>query len=280
MTETNSDVPPLAREWAARFATFEQVRAVALGGSSVTGFADPLSDLDLVVYASPPPPAEARRALILPTARRAEIDNSFFGTGDEWIDQSGQGVDVVYWSPEWMEDQLERVFVRFEASLGYTTSFWHTLRNSRVLFDRTGWLTRLQEQARVPYPEPLRRAIVEKNHPVLRRKLASYLEQIELALRRADLVSVQHRVTAVLASYFDILFAVNRVPNPGEKRLLAHARRICPKRPPELEAQMEAVIRSVGLPAQDLLPNLHALLDGLDALLESEGLLPKWGDRP
>ncbi|MFY0575419.1 hypothetical protein ACN28S_14555 [Cystobacter fuscus] len=143
-----------------------------------------------------------------------------------------------------------------------------------MLFDRTGWLTRLQQQARVPYPEPLRRAIVEKNHPVLRRKLASYLEQIELALQRADLVSVQHRVTAVLASYFDILFAVNRVPHPGEKRLLAHVKRICPKRPPELEAQVEAVIRSVGLPARDLLPNLHALLDGLDALLESEGLLP------
>lgn len=274
MTGIDSEVPPLAREWAARFASFEQVRAVALGGSSVTGSADPLSDLDVIVYASPPPPAEARRALILPTARRAEIDNTFFGTGDEWIDQSGQGVDAAYWSPEWMEDQLERVLVRFEASLGYTTSFWHTLRNARVLFDRTGWLTRLQEQARMPYPEPLRRAIVEKNHPVLRRKLASYLEQIELALSRADLVSMQHRVTAVLASYFDILFAVNRVPHPGEKRLLAHAKRICPKRPPELEAQMEAVIRSVGLPAQDLLPNLHALLDGLDALLESEGLLP------
>ncbi|WNG25875.1 DUF4037 domain-containing protein [Cystobacter fuscus] len=280
MTGIDSEVPLLAREWAARFAHFEQVRAVALGGSWVTGSADPLSDLDVIVYASPPPPAEARRALILPTARRAEIDNTFFGTGDEWIDQSGQGVDAAYWSPEWMEDQLERVLVRFEASLGYTTSFWHTLRNSRVLFDRTGWLTRLQQQARVPYPEPLRRAIVEKNQPVLRRKLASYLEQIELALQRADLVSVQHRVTAVLASYFDILFAVNRVPHPGEKRLLAHAKRICPKRPPELEAQVEAVIRSVGLPAQDLLPNLHALLDGLDALLESEGLLPRWGNTP
>lgn len=277
MTESDSDVPPLAREWAARFATFEQVRAVALGGSWVTGSADPLSDLDVVVYANPPPPAEARRALILPTARRAEIDNTFFGTGDEWIDTSGRGVDVAYWSPEWMEDQLERVLVRFEASLGYTTSFWHTLRSSRVLFDRTGWLARLQERARGPYPEPLRRAIVEKNHPVLRRKLSSYLDQLELALRRSDPVSVQHRVTAVLASYFDILFAVNRVPHPGEKRLLAHVRRLCPKRPPGLELQVEAVIRAVGDPERGLLSNLHALLDGLDALLVSEGLLTAGG---
>jgi hypothetical protein len=274
MTELPAEVPALAREWAERFATFEQVRAVTLGGSWVTGAADPRSDLDLIVYASPPPPVEARRALILPTARRAEIDNTFFGTGDEWLDSSGRGVDVGYWSPEWIEDQVERVLVRFEASLGYTTSFWHTVRNSLVLFDRAGWFARLQERARGAYPEPLRQAIVAKNHPVLRRKLSSYLEQVELALRRADPVSVQHRVTAMLASYFDILFAVNRVPHPGEKRLLQHVKRLCPKQPPGLEAQVAAVIQAVGHPERELLSHLHGLLDGLDALLVAEGLLP------
>ncbi|ATB27230.1 hypothetical protein MEBOL_000668 [Melittangium boletus DSM 14713] len=246
---------------------------MALGGSWVTGAADPRSDLDLIVYANPPPPVEARRSLILPTATRAEIDNLFFGTGDEWIDTRGQGVDVAYWSPEWIEDQLDRVLVRFEASLGYTTSFLHTVRNSRVLFDRAGWLARLQARARSAYPEPLCHAIVAKNHPVLRRKLSSYLEQIELALHRADPVSVQHRVTAVLASYFDILFAVNRVPHPGEKRLLEQVRHLCPKRPPELESQVVAVIRAVGGPGQELLSHLQVLLDGLDSMLVSEGLI-------
>ena len=274
MTRPDITVPVLAREWAERFATFEQVRAVALGGSTAAEVADSLSDLDLYVYASPPPPAEARRALIVPTARRAEIDNTFFGTGDEWIDVSGRGVDAMYWSPEWIEDQVERVLVRFEASLGYTTSFLHTVRSSRVLFDRTGWFSRLQERARGPYPEQLRHAIVAKNHPVLRGKLSSYLDQLELALRRQDLVSVNHRVTALLASYFDILFALNRVPHPGEKRLLAHVKRLCPKQPPGLERQVEAVLRAVGAPEQGLLPQLHTLLEGLDALLVSEGLLP------
>ncbi|MET0401443.1 MAG: nucleotidyltransferase domain-containing protein [Cystobacter sp.] len=277
MTEPVPEVPSRAREWAERFATFEQVRAVALGGSWVTGRADPRSDLDLLVYASAPPPAEARRALILPRAARAEIDNTFFGTGDEWIDPLGQGMDVAYWSPEWIEDQVERVLVRFEASLGYTTSFLHTVRNSRVLFDREGWLTRLQARTRGDYPEPLRQAIVAKNHPVLRSKLSSYFEQIELALNRADAVSVQHRVTAVLASYFDILFAVNRVAHPGEKRLLEHARRLCPLRPSELESQVATVIRAVGDPGLGLLSHLQVLLDGLDSMLISEGLMPSPG---
>ena len=277
MTERDAEVPSLAREWAERFAAFAQVRAVALGGSWVTGAADSRSDLDLVVYADPPPPAEARRALIEPTATRAEIDNTFFGTGDEWIDLGGQGLDVAYWSPEWVEEQVERVLVRFEASLGYTTSFLHTVKNCRVLFDRDGWLTRLQERARGAYPEPLRRAIVAKNHPVLRRKLSSYLEQVELALRREDPVSVQHRVTAILASYFDILFAVNRVAHPGEKRLLEHARRLCPVRPPDLDAQVSAVLHAAGDSEQELLVPLHALLEGLDSVLVAEGLISSSG---
>ena len=80
-------------------------------------------------------------------------------------------------------------------------------------------------------------------------------------------------MTALLASYFDILFAVNRVPHPGEKRLLAHVDRLCPKRPPALEGQIEAVLRAVGQPELGLLSRLHALLDGLDTLLVAEGLL-------
>ena len=46
----------------------------------------------------------------------------------------------------------------------------------------------------------LRRAIVAKNWPILRRNQSSYRRQIELAIERDDAVSVHHRVTALVAS--------------------------------------------------------------------------------
>jgi hypothetical protein len=46
-------------------------------------------------------------------------------------------------------------------------------------------------------------------------------QQIAAAIRRNDTVSINHRVAAWLASYFDIIFAVNSRFHPGEKRLLS-----------------------------------------------------------
>src|SRR5258705_11487213 len=108
-----------------------------------------------------------------------------------------------------MQDQLDRVLVRHQASMGYTTCFWHTIRMSQVLFDRSHWFARLQQQAAQPYPEPLVKAIIAANYPVLRQIAPSYVHQIEKAASRGDLVSLNHRTAALLASYFDILFAIN-----------------------------------------------------------------------
>ena len=162
---------------------------------------------------------------------------------------------------------------RCEPSIGYSTAFWYSVRNGRVLFDRDGWLERLQAEAQQPYPEQLRRAIIAHNYPILRRMSSSYVQQIELAQARGDLVSLNHRCTALLDSYFDILFALNRQPHPGEKRLIAYVERLCPLRPPELRAQVEALIAGLSGNAVVLLAN--ALIDGLDDLLRAEGFDPE-----
>ena len=229
--------------------------AVALAGSRAAGSNFPKSDFDLYVYATAEIPVEFRRALAGPAA---EIDNRFWEPGDEWIDAAtGAHFDVMFRAPSWIEDQLDRVLVRHEASIGYSTCFWYNVLHSEALYDPQGWYARLQQRARVPYPEELQRAIIAKNGPILRKNHSSYRRQIELALNRCDPVSVHHRTTALLASYFDIWFALARQPHPGEKRLLQHL--------PDSEA---ALVRAlINAPREQLLPRLDALLDLLDSKL-------------
>lgn len=266
---------------AARLGSLPQVRAVALAGSLAAGLADDQSDLDLYIYADAPIPVEIRRDIAQDFAGEhsasVEIDKPFWGPEDAWIDSaSGLGVDLIYWSPEWIEEQVDRVLVRHGARIGYTTSFWYTVLHSLPVYDRDGWFARLKRRADQPYPEPLRRAIVSLNYPVLRQIGSSYRHQIALAILRRDRVSVHHRITVLLASYFDILFAANRVPHPGEKRLIAQAKRLCAILPDHMEEQLDALLCSVADPwdRQTTLACIDALLDALDALLHAEGLIP------
>ena len=255
---------------ASRFSAIPEVEAVVLAGSRLAEFADDHSDVDLYVYANGIL-ATPLRAEIARGARRSEIGNSFWEPGDEWIDdETGIDVDVMFRTTRWIEDQLDRVLLRHEASVGYSTCFWYNVRNSRALFDRAGWYKALQERAGQPYPEQLKRAIVAKNHPILRSTMSSYLHQIELALARHDEISVNHRAAAMLASYFDIVFAVNGQPHPGEKRLLQFARTLCAKLPSEMEERVGAFL---SLPSGRILEFANTMLNGLDDLLSGAGFL-------
>ena len=270
------DVPAVATTVAAAFGALPEVVAVALAGSRTGGGADERSDIDLYVYADEEVPLAARAAIAGERASQRVLDHRFWEPGDTWVDaDSGVEVDVMYRTPAWIEDALERVLVRHEASIGYSTALWHNVLASVPLHDSDGWFAGLRAWADRPYPERLRRAIVAKNHPILREAPFSYLHQIELALARSDAVGVQHRVAALLASYFDALFAINRLPHPGEKRLVQHALARCALLPPEMARRLDDVLGLVPISpqaARRLVPAVHRLIDGLDALLDDEGL--------
>jgi hypothetical protein len=270
----------LAQDVAGYFATLPEVVAVALAGSQTAGASDESSDLDIYIYTHGEIPRDVRAAIAArrtDPASQVEIGNDFWGPGDEWPDaQSGRMLDLVYFDARWMTEQLERVLVHHQASVGYSTAFWSTIRRSWPLSDPDGWFARLQTLADQPYPEPLRRAIVAKNHPILRANISSYLHQLEKAFQRRDRVSLNHRLAGLLASYFDILFALNRQPHPGEKRLLRLTRDLCPMQPPDFEAQVEALLCAQAASWDDpsLFYHANTLIDGLDTLLAAEGLLP------
>ncbi len=264
----------LARELAAAFSAFPQVEAVAVGGSLASQVADAASDIDLYVYTTSVIPLPAREALVAQRgARRADMNLQFWDLGDEWIDgPTGIEVDVIYWDTAWITEQIDRVLVHHQASVGYTTCFWNTVRNSLSLYDRDGWFARLQTRCQCPYPEPLRRAIIAKNYAVLRDVIPAYLHQIEKALQRRDLVSVNHRVAALLASYFDVLFALNAMLHPGEKRLLEIAAERCAKHPPAMREQVEDVLGLAATGDMALIQVVNRLIDDLDVLLLKEQL--------
>lgn len=262
----------LAAEIAGYFAELPQVKAVALSGSrgQGAGRTDAASDIDLYVYTSGSVPVADRQAIVEHSggATVANLDLNYWGPGDEWYNApTGIEVDIVYFDARWMDEQITRVVEKHEASLGYTTCFWHTVRQSAILYDPKAWFAQLQARCQVEYPEPLRRNIVSLNHPVLRGIIPAYAPQIEKAVARRDLVSINHRVAALLASYFDILFAVNRLLHPGEKRMIDFAVRNCSLLPANFEADLEAVLLLSAAQVSELPKRVTALLDHLDEIL-------------
>ncbi len=267
----------VAERVARQFASLPQVEAVALAGSRVSGFADAESDVDLYVYVTEDVALDLR-ARIAGGSPRMEIGNATWEPGDEWIDaETGRSVDVMYRQVHWIEEQLDRVLVNYQASVGYSTCFWFNVRQSRMLFGRSGWFAALQQRAGQQYPNELRLAIIAKNYPLLRRNQSSYLRQIELAVEREDPVSVNHRVAALMASYFDVLFALNELPHPGEKRLLKHATASCSRVPREMDRHVTELLRSVGKADGDTVSRVNDLLDARDELLRQEMMVPNEG---
>jgi predicted nucleotidyltransferase len=267
----------VAEEIAQRYATLPEVEAVALAGSLSMNSSDEVSDIDLYVYSSRDLPMDDRARIALTSSVKPELGNTFFEPGEEWIDASSSlHVDVMFRRMDWIEEQLERVLARCEASMGYSTCFWHNIRNSQPLFDRNGWFAGLRRRARESYPVELQRSIIAKNFPFLHRSQSCYLHQIDVACRRGDLVSVNHRVAAFLASYFDVLFALNAQLHPGEKRLKSLAEKLCDKRPSHMREDVDALICAACTPGADVVKAAAKLADELEQLLIREHMLPIW----
>ena len=57
--------------------------------------------------------------------------------------------------------------------------------------------------------------------------MPAYPKQIIKDVQRNDFVSINHRIKEFLASYFDLLFAINEVTHPGEKRLVQLCNKQC-----------------------------------------------------
>lgn len=267
----NQTIPLLTQKIADQFAILPQVIAIAWSGSRTNQVSDEQSDYDFYVYIEEDIPLEIRASIAGKFAQKIEINNQFWETGDEWISMEfGVGIDIMYRTPQWIEEQIHRTLVEHQASVGYSTCFWRNVLTSVCLYDQNDWFKNLQEKVKQPYPEALKKAVVAKNHPILKQNISSYSHQLELAIHRQDQISIVHRMTAFFASYFDIIFAINGVPHPGEKRILQQVIKFCDKVPENMEEQIENIMDCLASPS-NLLKYIDILLNNLDQLLIVEG---------
>ncbi|MCU0542856.1 MAG: DUF4037 domain-containing protein [Oscillatoriaceae cyanobacterium Prado104] len=273
---TNLEIPELPKLIAEKFSVWPQVTAVVLAGSRTIRPADELSDFDIYLYADREIHPDIREKIAIELSDRYEINNQFWEPGDELIDRAtGCGVDIMYRTPEWIEEQIDRLLLEHQASVGYSTCFWWNVLTSEVLYDGSGWFQKLQETVDKPYPEALRQAIIAKNHPILRDNISSFHHQLASAVSRQDSISIVHRTAALLGSYFDIIFALNCIPHPGEKRLVELAKSLCSKLPKYFDRQIDSVTNCVSLLGENrqILAATDELIDSLDELLVEENLI-------
>jgi len=138
----------LANKISEQFKTHSAVEAIALDGSLTSNSVDSHSDIDLYLYITDLIPFDFRNKIVQKFgAIRANLNLTFWDIGDEWLDEkTGIEVDVIYWDKTWIEQQIDRVLISHQASVGYTTCFWHTVSNSKILFYRQDWFSELQHK--------------------------------------------------------------------------------------------------------------------------------------
>ena len=159
-----------------------------------------------------------------------ELGNNYFEYGDEIIlKENNICLDFMYRDISYIENEIDYVWRKCNSKIGYTTAFLYNIKNSRILYESNDYFNN----------------IIEKNYNVMYAKQsASFYEQLKNAIKRKDIVSINHRTSAILASYFDILFAINEELHVGEKKLIDYAKKLCSKLPNNFDKDIEDIINN------------------------------------
>lgn len=203
-----------------------QVEAIALGGSRAGEVFDEKSDYDVYLYCTGSVADDVRKAILDKYCSYIELSNHFWELEDNCTLKNGIDIDILYRNIEDFCADVASVVENFNARTGYTTCMWHNLITCKIIYDENGRLKALKERFSVPYPQELKQNIINKNMSLLSGMLPSYDGQILKAVKRKDLVSVNHRTSAFFESYFDVLFALNEKTHPGEKRLVSLSKKL------------------------------------------------------
>ena len=249
------------------FTKFPEVTAIVLGGSRSGNNFDKSSDYDLYIYCTSIPDKDCRKLILDKYCSYIELNNQFWEFEDDCTLSDEIDIDIIYRNINDFENNIENVVEKHQASNGYTTCFWHNLKNSKVLYDPHKEFHNLQERFEVPFPKELKENIISKNFRLLTGNLPSYDKQIIKAFDRGDFVSVNHRIAAFIESYFDIIFAINELTHPGEKRMILYAKEHSKILPKNFEENMNELLNSMGSTLEHVENNLKNIIKNLEDII-------------
>ena len=224
------------------FSNIGEVLAITLGGSRGTGQFDNISDYDFYIYLENSIDSKIRNEILSKYCSNLEIGNSYWELEDNGKFNNGIDFDIVYRNLQDFTNTIADVVEKGNSYNGFTTCLWFNLLNSKIIFDRDNIFKKLKERFSIPYPKKLKENIIKRNISLLSGSFVSYDKQIIKSIYRKDIINLNNRISAFFASYFDVIFAVNELPHPGEKRIMEICKKECTILPNEFENNINNLI--------------------------------------
>ncbi|MBQ7505589.1 MAG: DUF4037 domain-containing protein [Ruminococcus sp.] len=253
------------------YKNLKEVEAIALGGSRAGAEYDEKSDYDVYLYISESIDESERRGILKEYCDVIELGNHFWETEDNCVLKNGTDIDILYRNLDEFINDVADVAEKHNPRNAYTTCMWHNLKTCKIIFDRNGRLEKAKERFDIPYPPELKKNIIENNMRLLHNSLPAYDKQIIKAAQRGDLNSVNHRVTGFMEAYFDLIFALNEMTHPGEKRLVKICKAQCKILPKDFEENINAVFSHMFINPEKTERGLQRIISELNKVLKQKG---------
>ena len=259
------DAINLLKEFSDEAIKTNDIDAIVLSGSKTSLINDEMSDYDIYIYSKERVNIETRKNFAKKYASYCEIGNDYFEHGDEFIIDD-ICFDFMYRDLHFAQNEINYIWKECNSKIGYTTTFLYNIKNSKIIYDKDSKFQNLQNELNKEYPNRLKENIINKNLAVMKdKKCASFFEQLEKAIKRKDIVSVNHRITAILSSYFDILFALNKELHPGEKKLIKYTYKLCKLIPENFEKDIKNIVACEL--NENILENINCLIKNLKKII-------------
>ncbi|MCL1827362.1 MAG: nucleotidyltransferase domain-containing protein [Candidatus Cloacimonetes bacterium] len=249
------------------FSHLDEIQAITIGGSVSTGKADDKSDFDIYVYLDRSLEQNVRRDILTNFCKTMEIENRYWEQEDNVTLHNRTNVDIIYRYLGSFIREIADVVESGNARNGYTTCLWHNLLTAEIFFDREGELKKAKDRFTIPYPQILKKNIINRNMNLLTDTLVSYDKQIEKSIYRNDLVNLNNRITAFLDSYFDIIFALNELQHPGEKRIMEICKEKCEKLPNDFKENIDRLFSSLSNEPKSVSKNITHIIKELKSII-------------